>query len=227
MIDVALETVRALVLLGIVVFLWRVGRKRFKATRKGWNLIVAGFGLLLFGSLIDISDNFEDLNRFVVVGDTATEAFLEKFVGFLGGFVVLAWGMVLWLPQIQRLTSEAAEGKRAEGFLRQTQQALNVSQAQLQAVFDNTPVCLNLKDRDGRYLLVNKPYEEWLGLSAVAIIGKTASEFLANEVEFQDLSAAEKIVLGTGEVFEREVGIERRDGKVYHRILIKYPVKGA
>ena len=106
MIDVVLETVRALILLGIVLFLWRIGRQRFEATRKGWNLIVAGFGLLLFGSLIDITDNFEELNRFVVVGDTEMQAFLEKFVGFLGGFVVLAWGLVLWMPRTQRLSSE-------------------------------------------------------------------------------------------------------------------------
>ena len=110
MIDVTLETVRALILLGIVLFLWRIGRQRFEANRKGWKLIVAGFGLLLFGSLIDITDNFEALNRFVVVGDTGMQAFLEKFVGFLGGFLVLAWGLVLWMPRTQRLSSEIERG---------------------------------------------------------------------------------------------------------------------
>ena len=110
MIDVTLETVRALILLGIALFLWRIGRRRFEANREGWNLIVAGFGLLLFGSLIDITDNFETLNRFVVVGDTGMQAFLEKFVGFLGGFLVLAWGLVLWMPRTQRLSSEIERG---------------------------------------------------------------------------------------------------------------------
>ena len=110
MIDVTLETVRALILLGIALFLWRIGRRRFEANRKGWNLIVAGFGLLLFGSLIDNTDNFEVLNRFVVVGDTGMQAFLEKFVGFLGGFLVLAWGLVFWMPRTQRLSSEIERG---------------------------------------------------------------------------------------------------------------------
>ena len=98
MIDLALEIVSALILLGIVLFLWWTGRQRVDAARKGWNFIVTGFGLLLFGSLIDITDNFEYLNRFVVIGDTEVQAFLEKFVGFLGGFIVLAWGLVLWMP---------------------------------------------------------------------------------------------------------------------------------
>ncbi len=119
MVDVALESVRALILLGIVLFLWRIGRQRFEATRKGWNLIVAGFGLLLFGSLIDITDNFENLNRFVVVGDTEVQA-------FLGGFVALAWGLVLWIPRTQRLSSEIAQRRRAEEALSHEREMLEV-----------------------------------------------------------------------------------------------------
>ncbi len=104
MTDIILETIRAFVLLGIVIFLWKSGRKRFLHFRTGWNLIIAGFGLLLFGSVLDISDNFEQLNPFIVVGDTEVEAFLEKFVGFLGGFVLLAVGLVMWIPGVQGLS---------------------------------------------------------------------------------------------------------------------------
>ncbi len=85
MIDITLETARALILLGIVIFLWTVGRGRFERTRTGWNFILGGFGLLFFGSAVDIIDNFEYLNRFVIIGDTETEAVLEKFVACLSG----------------------------------------------------------------------------------------------------------------------------------------------
>ena len=61
--------------------------------------MIAGFGLLLFGSLIDITDNFENLNKFIIIGDTEIQAFLEKFVGYLGEFVALAVGLVLWIPK--------------------------------------------------------------------------------------------------------------------------------
>ena len=50
MVDLSLETVRALVLLGIVLFLWWAGRGRFDVGHKGWRRIIAGFGLLLFGN---------------------------------------------------------------------------------------------------------------------------------------------------------------------------------
>jgi signal transduction histidine kinase len=102
--DIILETFRASVLLGILVFLWISGRHRFERLRKGWRQIIVGFGLLLFGSLLDISDNFETLNPFIVIGDTDTEAFLEKFVGFLGGFVFLAIGLIKWIPGVQGMS---------------------------------------------------------------------------------------------------------------------------
>lgn len=102
--DIILETIRAIVLLGIVMFLWNAGRGRFNLARQGWGLIVGGFGLLLFGSVLDITDNFENLNRFVIIGDTEVEAFLEKFVGFLGGFLLLAIGLMRWIPGVQSLS---------------------------------------------------------------------------------------------------------------------------
>jgi signal transduction histidine kinase len=86
----------------------------------------------LFATFLDISDNFESLNRFIVIGDTETEAFLEKFVGYLGGFIFLAIGLFKWIPEVQglsdlvdtrtrdirdankKLVSEIAERERAE-----------------------------------------------------------------------------------------------------------------
>ncbi len=132
MTDIILESIRAAVLLGIFLFLWNSGRNRFEQLRKGWNYILLGFGLLLFGSVLDISDNFESLNPYIVIGDTDTEAFLEKFVGFLGGFFFLAVGLIKWIPGVQgisdlvetrtqdlletneQLVKEIAERERAE-----------------------------------------------------------------------------------------------------------------
>jgi hemerythrin-like metal-binding protein/PAS domain S-box-containing protein len=108
---------------------------------------------------------------------------------------------------------------------KRTEKALRESEASLRAVFDNTPVCLNLKDAEGRYLLLNKPYEEWLGRPADEIIGRRASEFLQGATEVEDLSAAERRVLETGEVYESEIHVQRPGGIIYDRILVKFPVK--
>ncbi len=114
MADIVLETVRAVILFGIVLFLLKMGRSKTGVSGNGWKLIVGGFGLLLFASLLDITDNFESLNRYVVIGDTEVEAFLEKLVGFLGGFILLALGLLRWIPGVQRLSEEVAQRERAE-----------------------------------------------------------------------------------------------------------------
>jgi PAS domain S-box-containing protein len=174
------------------------------------------------GSLVDITDNFEELNRFVIIGDTPTEAFLEKFVGFLGGFSILAIGLVRWIPSVQRLSDEIAERTRAE-------KALMESEARLRAVFDNTPVCMNLKDIEGRYLLANKRYEEWWGCSVEEAIGKKSHEFQGDGFRVDIHTAAEQIVLETGKAYESEIRIQRPqdNGQIYDRLLIKFPVKSS
>lgn len=124
MFDIVLEVFRAVILLAAVIFLWSVGRNQFEASPEGWKLIVAGLVLLLFGSLLDITDNFESLNVYVVIGDTEEEAFLEKVVGFLGGFVLLSIGLVRWMPRVQVLVREVSQRKQAEEALRQAQDEL-------------------------------------------------------------------------------------------------------
>jgi diguanylate cyclase (GGDEF)-like protein/PAS domain S-box-containing protein len=98
MLDVLLETARAVVMCVIFGFLVASGHRHGLRRQKGWSFIAAGFGLLLFASLLDVTDNFESLNRFVVIGDTEVQAFLEKVVGYLLGFSFLAVGFGFWLP---------------------------------------------------------------------------------------------------------------------------------
>lgn len=114
MIDLVLESIRAITLLCIVLFLLKTGASKGELIENGWNFIVGGFALLLFGSVLDITDNFESLNRYVVIGDTEVEAFLEKFLGYMGGFILLAVGLVRWMPSVQRLTEEISQRKEAE-----------------------------------------------------------------------------------------------------------------
>jgi PAS domain S-box-containing protein len=97
--------------------------------------------------------------------------------------------------------------------------------AMLQGIFDNTPVCMNLKDTLGRYILINKPYLDWFGLSSEDVIGKTAVDFLTNTYRVDALDEFEKQVVATGKPDIREIKVERFDGKIHDRRVIKFPVK--
>lgn len=108
MIDIGIEVIRAFITFAIFCYLIVVGRKYELVPHRGWRFLIAGFGLLLFGALLDITDNFEALNRFVVIGDTQVESVLEKIFGYLLGFLLIAVGFWYWLPVIAKKPPEAA-----------------------------------------------------------------------------------------------------------------------
>ena len=145
-------------------------------------------------------------------------------IGLIGvllvGLFSFTTGIGLRMETASALQREVAEREKVEV-------ALRIREAQIRAIFDNTPIYLNLKDLEGRYLLVNKPYEDWLGCPASEIIGKKASDFIADAEELKTILAAERRVIETGEVDEQEVSVARPGGRVHDRIIIRFPVKAA
>jgi len=100
MIDVILEILRAIVVGVLLLVLFRARGNKVISEIGGWRCLVGGFMLLFFGTLIDITDNYEELNQFIIIGDTVFQAFLEKVVGYLFGFILLAFGIWRWLPKL-------------------------------------------------------------------------------------------------------------------------------
>lgn len=130
MIDIVLELLRALVVGGIIVVFFSARRNKAISQIEGWWVLVTGFILIFFGTLIDISDNFEELNRFVIVGDIKIQAFLEKVVGYLLGFLLIAIGIWRWLPKL--IEHEELTKKKLE----MNEERLNVLRATMRTVND-------------------------------------------------------------------------------------------
>ncbi|MBF0382490.1 MAG: response regulator, partial [Magnetococcales bacterium] len=97
------EVIRIFLLLIIFIFLVKEGQKRKKLANSGWNMILGGFVLLLFGSVMDLTDEFDSLAAYVVVGPTDVQAVLEKLVGFLGGLLLLGIGLIRWIPSVEAI----------------------------------------------------------------------------------------------------------------------------
>ena len=132
MLDIILETVRALITGVIFSYLFLVGKNETIRQQKGWTHILAGFALIFFGMVIDITDNFPTLNKYVIIGDTGYEAFLEKVVGYLLGFLLLAIGFLKWIPTIIALnqTDRALKKSHEELEVRVKERTASLANAQ-------------------------------------------------------------------------------------------------
>ena len=86
MLETGIEILRAAIIGATFLYLRSSERKEPFRLGKGWILIVIGFGLLLFGALLDITDNFPSLSKYVIIGKTKYEDFLED----VGYFSVLS-----------------------------------------------------------------------------------------------------------------------------------------
>lgn len=80
---------------------------------------------------------------------------------------------------ILTIAADITEIKRAEKELRANQQLL-------QAIFDNTPALMNVKDLDRRIVMINRAFEKSLGLPREEILGKTAKDLWRSAPAFKD-----------------------------------------
>lgn len=106
MTDIVIEVLRALIVGFIFTYLLLYCKIRDVRTIQRWNYINGGFGLIFFGMVVDITDNFESLNKFVIIGDTDYQAFIEKMIGYLIGFLLRATGIWKWIPGIIELENK-------------------------------------------------------------------------------------------------------------------------
>lgn len=188
--SLVLEILIVVAMTFIVVRMWRTGRRENVSQERGWKWILGGFCLLFFGAVVDVSDHFpEQLSRFIILGHTPYQVIAEKFVGFLGGYLLLAVGFWRWLPHIterrrieselRRTTAQLEQRVRRgsaelnlkrmdlEREIRQRQVAtseLRRSRELLEKVVGNAPILLLACDTEGRISLVKGRAAETLGL---------------------------------------------------------------
>ncbi|HEX3249496.1 MAG TPA: PAS domain S-box protein [Pyrinomonadaceae bacterium] len=98
------------------------------------------------------------------------------------------------LESVAPIVAQGVERKR-------TQHALLETQRLIQAIFDNSSVVIHVKDLDGHYVLVNRKFEEVVGLPWQQIIGKTVSDLFPSNTTAHNI---DRQVIETGATSESE-----------------------
>ncbi|HYF32809.1 MAG TPA: PAS domain-containing protein [Chitinophagaceae bacterium] len=121
--------------------------------------------------------------------DVSQKALLTTIIGSIIFFVFIA--AILWA-----LSTDIQKRIRAERELQQFRH-------RFQAILDNTPLLIFLKDLQGRYILVNKSFRETVRASEEQIIGKTDFDF-EEQAEAENYKQSDEQVIQTLKPVEQE-----------------------
>ncbi len=146
--------------------------------------------------------------------------------------------------QIWGITLDDARGKRFDELsvptidpptqARAAAEALRKNRDLLQAVLDNVPARVSVKDRERRYVLINKFGLESWGVTAEQALGRRREEFRAPmELKEQDrvtaiVAARDDKVIATGEpmLFYEDAWVDRHGADTHH-LVSKVPLRDA
>jgi PAS domain S-box-containing protein len=106
--------------------------------------------------------------------------------------------------------------------IRQAEQKLHASEARLQHILDHAPVLVHVKDCDGRYLLVNRLWEQRFHLGREKIINRPITDMFPPE-QAEILLTNDQKVLQADAPLEFEETIAQ-DGVPHVYLSIKFPL---
>ena len=165
--DIAIETLRALVIATLLILLWHRGRKESLTSLDGWREIICGVSLILFATVLDITDNFPGLNKFVIVGDTPVEVFLKTVVGYLGGDILLFIGFWRWILLVPKLDKARSD--------------LQTQEARFRAMVETSTDWIWTINATGRYTYASPLVTKLLGYLPEELLGRTPFDFMPPE----------------------------------------------
>jgi two-component system, cell cycle sensor histidine kinase and response regulator CckA len=113
---------------------------------------------------------------------------------------------------------DITERRRAEAERR-------AAQERMQAIIDNSPALVIVKDLEQRYLLVNRRWEEVCGLSGADVLGCTSLDVLGDRSP--RLDDIDREVIATGEVRENMATMPGLDGDEITFLSVKFPLRDA
>jgi PAS domain S-box-containing protein len=116
---------------------------------------------------------------------------------------------------VQGIARDLTERKHSE-------EALRESQAFFNSFMDNSPAVAFMKDAEGRYVYVNKPFEKVFGQKLSFLKGRTSFDWLP-PISAADTHGDDLKVLEGGRPQECIESLPAGDGTLHHWLVFKFP----
>ena len=158
----------------------------------------------------------------LLAGEIQTYRMVKRYIRKLGDVVWVQLNVSLvrdstgrplyFIAQVQDLTDR----NRAVAELHE-------SEARLQAILDNSPTLIFLKDTEGRYLLVNRQFERTFHLTREDIVGKTDAEIFPPVQATAFRSNDIKVLQANAPLQFEEIALH--DDGPHTSIVFKFPLR--
>ncbi|MGC4039143.1 MAG: PAS domain S-box protein [Chitinophagaceae bacterium] len=119
-------------------------------------------------------------------------------------------------------TKDITEKKLVDNALSKIRAEREEYQFRLQSVLDNTPLIIFIKDLEGKYLVVNKSFREFIKLNDEQIIGKTDFDIDTHEQAVRYMKVDQEVIRTLNSV-ELEETIHHENGD-QNLLIIKFPL---
>lgn len=116
------------------------------------------------------------------------------------------------------LRTEIYERQGAEAALRDSEQ-------KLRAIMDHSPTLIYLKDADSRFLMVNKAYRKFFGITEAQVKRSRGHGWFGRDLAERILKE-DRGIISSAVPLEGELEIKGRDGNTVHLHTTKFPVRG-
>jgi len=147
---------------------------------------------------------------------------LTGHVDEMVGVKAVQEGAQEYLPKHQLNSTLLIRSIRYAIERKQVEKVLRKSKEQLQAILHNTTAIIYLKDKEGRYMLINSQFEKIFDVTKEQVIGKTDYDLFPNEIAHvfrkNDLK-----VLEAGTSLEIEENAPQDDG-MHTYVSVKFPM---
>jgi two-component system, sensor histidine kinase and response regulator len=102
--------------------------------------------------------------------------------------------------------------------------ALKLNEAQLQAILDHTSAVIQIQDKLGRFVLINRQFEKLFHKSSIEVIGKKIHEIVPEALADKNLEYNQTVLELRAPIVVEETYVDKNKNDVHYYVSNKFPI---